>query len=208
MKAIKVIVLFTFFVVVGHLANAKPSESELLDLLHSGDFPKVLSAFDKLPKEYPNDIEAIAAIRGILHTNASMTFTEQEVGPQRTIYSHPVSHIDVAREAARALGNYHIVATDEDISDIFNQLIKSHDLNATMDGLKALRDMTAPQAVPLLIPLLQDENDHVLRDTIRTLAVLGDDSTVKYIEPFTRHQRLDVIADAKAAIKELKKKSK
>jgi hypothetical protein len=70
--------------------------------------------------------------------------------------------------------------------------------------------MDATNVVPRLLPLLGDRNIHVLRDTIRTLGVLGDASVIAHLEPFTQQKYVHtcVYLDATAAIKRLKAKGK
>jgi hypothetical protein len=204
MKTIALIIFSTIIC----CANANASEESVLKMLYSGDFYNLQAACRTLPKNYPDSLNAIKDLRGILRSNEVMIFTITEAGPNHGAeIKVPAAHAMVVREVARALGNYHITPTDEDLSIIFNQLVESHDTDTAMDGLKALRGMNAPNAVPMLIPLLEDGNVHVLRDTIRTLGVLGDESTIKHLEPFMHYPRIDVVSDAEKAIKSLKAQS-
>ncbi len=199
---------------------ARPTESNLLAQLQSGDWQQMKEAMHKLPTQYPHSTNAVAIIRDILHRNQTLVVfeevvnydTDQRTGTHATI-RRPVHPDAIARESARALGNYHITPTETELDIIFNQLIAPHNSNAAMDGLKALRGMDATNAVPRLLPLLQDGNVHVVRDTMRTLAVLGDASVIPYIEPFLHNQNVHnhnnqyIAGDAQAAIKALKLKS-
>jgi hypothetical protein len=51
-----------------------------------------------------------------------------------------------------------------------------------------------------------DKNQHVQRDACRTLAVLGDKSTVPSIEPLLKNSNAEVVQDAQAAIAVLQNK--
>ena len=73
-----------------------------------------------------------------------------------------------------------------------------------MDGLKALRETKNPEAVSEILPFLHDENYHIIRDTIRTLGAIGDESVISQIEPFLDSGTFDVQLDAKNAIKSIK----
>jgi HEAT repeat protein len=95
---------------------------------------------------------------------------------------------------------------DEIDLNIIYTFLKSLDVETKMDGLKALRGLNATQAVPEILPLLNDENPHVLRDACRTLAVLGNTNTIPFIEPLLKNPRYDVKGDAQAAINILRAK--
>ena len=164
-----------------------------------------------LPRSFPASTNAIAVIKEILHNNEAIAANEENIDNTTKPPTSRVRRVDsilIARAAARALGEYHATASDADVEIIFKQLISSHITDTAMDGLKALRGMKAPQAVPMLLPLLKDGNEHVLRDTIRTLAVLGDESTIPYIKPFLHNNRIRVVGDAQEAIEALKAKAK
>lgn len=209
MKTIKAAVLFVFVVIVSLSSQASPTESDYLEMLHSGDFQKMKEALHSLPLHYPNSANAIAAIKQMLHNSHEVSVTEICTTPGKPPVSY-VRHIPptmIARLTARALGNYHATATDADLDVIFDQLIGSHVTDTAMDGLKALRGMDAPQAVPRLLPLLEDGNKHVVQDTLRTLAVLGDESLIPRIEPLIHSHIIYVAGDARDAIKKLKAKA-
>lgn len=210
MKTIKAAVLFVFVVFFSLSSQASPTESDYLEMLHSGDFQKMKEALHSLPLRYPNSTNAIAAIKQMLHNSHEVSVTEICTTPGKSTVSY-VRHIPptmIARLTARALGNYHATATDADLDVIFDQLIGSHVTDTAMDGLKALRGMNVPQAVPRLLPLLEDGNKHVVQDTLRTLAVLGDESLIPRIEPLIHSPIIYVAGDARDAINKLKMKAK
>ena len=193
--------------------QARPTESNLLAKLNSSEWQQVKSAIQDLPVYYPHSEAGIAALRGILCSNKNLVFTERAYNDSRDCVGH-IYRIDselIARFTVRSLGRYHIKPTEAELDLIFNQIIASHITDTAMDGLKALR---ATNAVPRLIPLLGDRNNHVVRDTIRTLAVLGDASLIPLLEPFRHsdnihnHNNMWLYADATAAIDKLKNKKK
>ena len=73
-------------------------------------------------------------------------------------------------------------------------------------ALKQVRKMDAPQAVPQILPCLENPNPNIIRDACRTLAVLGNKDIIPYIEPLLKHKRKDVRKDAQDAIAKLKAK--
>jgi HEAT repeat protein len=111
----------------------------------------------------------------------------------------------LSRQAARALAIRHAPMSEEDLQLVY-RFLENPDIETKMDGLKALRGLNAPQAVPHILPLLADKNQHVQRDACRTLAVLGDKSTVPSIEPLLKNSNTEVVQDAQAAIAVLQNK--
>ena len=194
------------FLVCAAVVQAKPTESNLIAYAQSGDFGKMKDALDRLPNMYPNSTNAIAIIKGILRSNETIVVTERVmVSSQKPLY-RKTPHVMVVRIAARSLGNYHTTLNEIELNIIYNKLLKSRDEEDAMDGLKALRGMNAPEAIPLIIPLLEDGNTHVVRDSIRTLGVIGNKSTIRFIEPLMQNSRSDIKWDALAAIQLLKSK--
>ena len=111
----------------------------------------------------------------------------------------------VRRKAARVLGVFHAPMTDDDIKLVCRQL-HAADWGEVQSGVKALRDLHATSAVPELVPLLQHSNSSVVRDTCRTLAVVGDKSVIPAIEPLLKNPKTSVVKDAQDAINILKAK--
>jgi hypothetical protein len=172
---------------------SKQPEEYYLEQLQSGNLNQIQTACSRLPVLYPDSSNAVTQIRGILYNYRSLKITQDRAGADHKPHQVTADPILACRACARALGNYHITATDKDLSVIFTELVESHDSDTAMDGLKSIRGMTAPQAVPLLLPLLNDGNVHVLRDTIRTLGVIGDDSVIPHLEPLLHSHRIDVV---------------
>lgn len=211
-------VLWLIIFVIGSplllFAGPNKTENELIQMLYSGDYYKINDALDRLPDWYPNSTNAVQIIRGILRSNEVMIVNKTTYQPSSTsgqghggkLITVPVSHNSLARIAAKSLGKYH-ATLDENELNIIYQLMDSHDEECAMDGLKALRGLNAPQAVPKILPLLEDDqNAHVVRDALRTLAVLGNTNTIPFIEPLLKSSRSDVRWDAYYAIKALRAK--
>lgn len=131
--------------------------------------------------EYPHSTNAIPIIRGLLKDPS------------------------LRRSAARSLGNYHAALPPEDIK-LICRFLRSPDPEEVMDGLKSLRGLDAPAAVPDIVALLKDKDAHILRDACRTLAVLGNKDVIPAIEPLLKNSRSDVRKDARAAIAKLQAK--
>jgi len=192
-------------------AAPNKTEAELIQMLRSGDYHTVNDALDRLPHWYPNSTNAVEIIRGMLRSNEVLVITERTYGTayngSRTgnVTLKPYPHTILARMTARSLGNYHATLNDEELNVIY-KLLNSSDEDTAMDALKALRGLNAPQAVPKIIPLLEDHNAHIVRDACRTLAVLGDKNTIPYIEPLTKKFESDIRWDALDAIKKLREK--
>lgn len=186
---------------------AKQSEADLLAMLHSGDYFSMCTALETLPNAYPNSTNAVASIKGILRSNEVLVVTKKILGTEErnhAFYLREMPHVMTARAAVRSLGEYHATINDEELAIINTQLLHSRDEEAAMDGLKGLRGMKAPQAVPMILPLLEDHNAHVARDAIRTLAVLGDKSVIPYLTPLLHHPvHADIGWDAAKAISKL-----
>jgi hypothetical protein len=192
----------------------KKTEAELIQMLHSPDQKKILDALDRLPNWYPNSADAIVAIKEIFRsketTNTSGTPTKivvENAGHHDKHFATDggIPHAFLVRKAARALGNYHAVLDQDDL-DIIYGFLGASDPDVVMDGLKTLRGLNVPQAVPKILPLLKDENHNIVRDSCRTLAVLGDKNTIPFIEPLLKDSRFDVRRDAQGAIDKLRAK--
>jgi hypothetical protein len=97
------------------------------------------------------------------------------------------------------------VISDPKVSELCTTL-ESTDPDEVGRALKALRTMDAPEAVPAILPCLENNNVHVVRDACRTLAVLGNKSVIPSIEPLLTNSRKDVRKDAQDAIKKLQEK--
>jgi HEAT repeat protein len=69
-----------------------------------------------------------------------------------------------------------------------------------------LRGLKAQSAIPQILPLLDNPDSNVKRDSCRTLAVLGDSSLIPSIKPLLTYPDLDVQKDAADAISILKEK--
>jgi HEAT repeat protein len=162
------------------------TEDELIAELASANADKVAMAMQQLEKAYPTSTKAHPQIKKLL--------TDER--PK------------VRRKAARVLGALHAEVSDADIKAIC-ALLKSADPDEAIDGLKALRGLKAPQAVAQITPLLKETGRHanVIRDACRTLAVLGDKSTIPQIEPLLNNPNAAIRKDAQDAIFALKSKS-
>jgi HEAT repeat protein len=184
MKNIRKPLFFGIFVLILALpvfAGTRP-EDELLNDLNSPKARVVVKALQDLEKGYPTDTNAQAKIK-LLLTDDRPT---------------------VKRKAARVLGAINADVSDADVKNIATLL--AGDKDDMEDGLKALRGLKAQSAIPQIIPLLQNPDNNVKRDTCRTLAVLGDSSLIPDIKPLLQFPDLGVQKDAADAISILKEK--
>jgi hypothetical protein len=177
-------------------AAARKSEAELIAMLESTDHSTVLDALDRLPNWYPNSTKAQPQIQKLL-------------GAKVNAIGVPINLI--SRKAARALGNYHVTLTWDELQ-VFLGFIRSHDVDDIMDGLKALRGLKEPPDIEEkiaaeIMPLLKNEEIHIVRDAIRTLGALGNKNSIPAIEPFLKHMNYDVKKDAREAIAAIEKKT-
>jgi hypothetical protein len=191
-------------------AAPKKTEAELIQMLHSANYKDVIDALDRLPNWYPNSTNAIQVITEILKNKEVLPPTilikkTGSRGGQSVEVANNVPPDLLSRKAARALGNYHAKLDADDLNIIYG-FLGARDPDVVMDGLKTLRGLPVPQAVPEILPLLKDENHNILRDSCRTLAVLGDTNAIPFIEPLLKDSRLDVRRDAQDAINKLRAK--
>ncbi|MEP6662825.1 MAG: HEAT repeat domain-containing protein [Verrucomicrobiota bacterium] len=185
-KTSLVALLFASFASLSLPAHARPEKTEE-QLIHDLDSAKegdVADALQKLEKQFPTSKTMLPAIKKKLDD----------------------SRPKVRRKAARVLGAIHAPVDKDDVKKI-DALLKSSDAQEITDGLKALRGLEAPSAVPDILPLLKHPTPNIKRDACRTLAVLGDKSNVKDIEPLLQDPVPAVQADAQDAIFKLKAKS-
>ncbi|MEJ0090243.1 MAG: HEAT repeat domain-containing protein [Limisphaerales bacterium] len=167
------------------ISSAGPAtEASLIADLSSSKQGTVTDALQKLEKEYPTSTNAHDAIKKLL----------ADPRPK------------VARKAARVLGAVHAPVDQKDIDNIC-ALLKSSNVDEVTDGLKALRGLNAPSAVPQILPVLKSPTPNLVRDACRTLAVLGDKSLIPTIEPLLKDPNPKVQKDAQDAIFALKAKS-
>ena len=177
------------------LLAADKSEDELIQMLKARDYKVVSSALEKLPKLYPDSTNSLPYIRELLKSNDVVSKEKKKTVPPNIL----------ARKAARALGEYHAALGPDDLKLIYG-FLKARDSGEVIDGLKALRGLKAPDAVPEILPLLKDTNEHIIRDSIRTLAALGNKETIPAIEPFLQHSNPAVKKDAQEALAALQAK--
>jgi len=159
------------------------SESELIAQLASPTAGKVTDALQGLEKQYPTSTNGFAAMKKLLTDDRAK----------------------VRRKAARVLGVLHAEVDEANIQAIC-KLLKASDVDEVTDGLKALRGLKAPSAVPEILPVLKSPTPNLVRDACRTLAVLGDKSVIPSIEPLLKDPNAKVQADAQEAIYILKQK--
>jgi HEAT repeat protein len=166
-------------------APARPpkSEDELLTTLSSPKDKEVYNALQDLEKQYPADEKILPPIKNLL------------ADPRPT----------VRRKAARVLGAIHADVSNADIKNICG-LLTAADKHEVIDGLIALRGLKAPSAIPQILPLLDNPDLNIKRDSCRTLAVLGDKSLIPKIKPLLDYPDVAVQKDAADAIDILKEK--
>lgn len=159
------------------------SESELLADLNSSSENTVSDALRALERHYPN---SAAAQQGMV----------AKLDDSREI---------IRRRAARALGAIGARLDDAAMGKVV-ALLSSHDDDAIIDGLKALRGLGNASVVPAVLPLLRYNGSFVKRDACRTLAVLADRTVVSEIEPLLADADSNVQDDARLAIAKLQGK--
>lgn len=164
------------------LAKEK-TEEQLIQELSSAKVGDVVSALQSLEKQYPTSTNGFATMKKLLTDDRAK----------------------VRRKAARVLGVLHAEVDEANIQAIC-KLLKSSDVDEVTDGLKALRGLKAPSAVPEILPVLKSPTPNLVRDACRTLAVLGDKSVIPSIEPLLKDPNAKVQKDAQDAIYILKQK--
>lgn len=167
--------------------SPKPaSEDKLIADLSSPDETVVVWAMANLKKEYRDSTNAVTAIKKLLTD----------------------SRLIVRERAAGALGVFHAEVKTEDVKAIC-ALMKESNVDANMEGLKALRGVQGPAvagAVPEVLPFLRNSNPYLIRDACRTLAVIGNKDLIPQIEPLLTHRQAPVRKDARIAITALRSK--
>ncbi len=176
--------LLALFATASPLLAAPRSEDLLIADLASPNPAKVTGALLQLEKQYPTSTKAFPTIKKLLTDNREK----------------------VRRKAARVLGALHADVDPTDIKAII-ALLKGTSAEEITDGLKALRGLNAPEAVPEITPFLKHPNTHLIRDACRTLAVLGNKDLIPSIEPLLQHREPAVQKDALDAITALRSKS-
>ena len=175
--------LLALFTLAFPVQAKEKSEESLIADLASPKESTVVSALVGLEKQYPTSTNGFAAMKKLLTDDRAK----------------------VRRKAARVLGVLHAQVDEADIQAIC-KLLKSSDVDEVTDGLKALRGLKAPSAVPEILPVLKSPTPNLVRDACRTLAVLGDKSVIPSIEPLLKDPNAKVQTDAQDAIYILKQK--
>lgn len=109
----------------------------------------------------------------------------------------------VRMKVARILGNMHAPMSDDDMKLVF-QMLKSSDWKEVIDALKALRGLPSRNAVPEILPLLNNPQPNVVRDACRTLAEIGGKDCIPKIEPLLQSPDQAIRKDALDAVTVLK----
>jgi len=163
-------------------ARAPKTEEQLIADLSSPKDKTVANAIEALEKQYPNSPKSVPEIKKLL-------------ADPRLI---------VKKKAAWALGAVNANVSEADLKNIATLL--TGDKDSKEYGLKALRGLKAQSVIPQITPLLKDPDKNVMRDAIRTLAVVGNKSLVPQIQPLLQYPDLSVQKDAAYAIAILKLK--
>jgi len=85
-------------------------------------------------------------------------------------------------------------------------MLDSEDKGRVKDSLKKLRTLNATEAVPQILLCLLDSEPNVVRESCRTLAVLGNKQTIIYLEPLLKEMDGGIQSDARKAIETLRAK--
>src|SRR6266540_1308884 len=171
--------LFALLTTSVSVFGAGKTEDQVIAELASPDETKVADALMKL-RRYPTSTKAFPTVKKLLKD------------PRQR----------VRRNAARVLGILHADVDQQNIKDIC-ALLKASDLDEVMDGLKALRGLKAPEAVPAILPALRHRSAEIVREACRTLAVLGNKAVIPSIEPLLNHPDGGVKEEAQDTIYKL-----
>jgi HEAT repeat protein len=164
-------------------AAEPPSEDKLIADLASPKEGTVTDALGKIEKLYPTTTKALPAMEKLL------------TDPRKK----------VVLKDAQVLGIIHANVSEESIKTI-SMLLDSKEKSEVILGLKSLRGLKAQSTIPKIVPLLQNPDNNIKRDSCRTLAVLGDKSLIPSIKPLLQVPELAVQKDASDAISILEKK--
>ena len=159
------------------------TEEELIAELASGDASVVRSALGKLEGSYAASAKAQAAVKRLVRD----------------------SRPDVRRKAARVLGAMHAPVESSTVQDLC-ALLDGPTPDEVSDGLKALRGLKAPEAVPRIVATLRHPDGNVVRHACRTLAVLGNAEVIPALSVLLHNAEPEVTDEAKAAIRKLQAK--
>lgn len=110
----------------------------------------------------------------------------------------------VKRKAARVFGALGAKLTDAQVRQV-QALLSASDKDSVIDGLKALRGLQNRNDFAPILPLLQNPDSNIKRDSCRTLAVIADKSVIPKIEPLLTDPDKKVQKDAEEAIAALKR---
>jgi len=162
---------------------ADPTEDKLISDLASPKEGTVTDALGKIERLYPTTTKALPAMEKLL------------TDPRKK----------VVLKDAQVLGIIHANVSADSIKAI-SMLLDSKDKPEVIIGLKSLRGLKAQSTIPKIVPLLQNPDSNIKRDSCRTLAVLGDKSLIPAIKPLLQVPELAVQKDASDAISILEKK--
>jgi HEAT repeat protein len=166
------------------LAGTTAAEDKLIADLSSPDDQVVARALLRLEKQFYYSTQPFPMAKKLLADS-----------------SRPV----VQRKASRYLGAVHAKVDETDLKYVYSFLTSTNS-KTVIDGLKTLRGLEVPQAVPQIIPCLKNSDPYVMRDACRTLAVLGNKDVIPSIEPLLKDPDPKVQKDAQDAINALKPK--
>jgi len=159
------------------------TEEQVIAALASPNEDVVAEAMMTIEKKYPNSSAGVAEIKKYLGDNRAK----------------------VRRKAARVLGVLHADVTQAELDQIC-AMFKSSETREVTDALIALRGLKAQSVLPQIRDMLKDGRPNVLRDTCRTLAVLGSKDDIARIQPLTKSENSAVAKDARDAIFKLEAK--
>lgn len=162
---------------VPSLAGSRASEESLITDLKSPKQSVVVDALSNLEGSYLTSTNAHAAMKELLRD----------------------PRLEVRRKAARVLGMMHAPVSETDVAAIC-EMLKSQDPWEIMEGLKALKGLNAPTAVPQIASLLTHPKEHVIREACRALATNGRAEEIPALEALANHADGGVRTDASKAI--------
>lgn len=177
----RALILAAVFATALPLLAAPKTEKELLTLLDSPNEKVVVEALQDFEKKFTTSAEGLAKCKALLADSRAL----------------------VREKAVRVLGAIHAEVSEADLKNI-TAMLASSEKREVMQALKGLRGLKAQSVAAQLIPLLQNADNNIKRDACRTLAVIGNKSMVKDIEPLLQSKEKAVVEDAQKAINALK----
>ena len=145
--------------------------------------------------EIADSKDTAAANKALLKEINELTEDGQQLAYIRELQNPKAQIRAAAAEEIEPVGDALYVLTD--------MLLKDPSPEVRIATTEALENSDDPLAVAALVKCLQDENPAVIVRCIQTLDLLGDETTVQYLEPLLTHYDASVNTAASEAIESL-----